>query len=360
VLLHRQHSLWQVPGRARASRYAALTPPRLRVGTKQDSRTTMHVLVFMIFSLARASCGWRTGGGHRCHCRAPPGVNSAEHPSFCESNRVLLQIRQKARQRSLGVHTCSPGRQTERLLCVSAPSDTERPRADQNGGSRAGSEHRPATLRDSACRVGPRQSRLGRTIPAGTARLVPGIRGQLPGRQAERFRMGPAVVLGQDLAEAAGPVRDGAAANLAARDRKTGNGHRETAGIGLAHRLHVASPARRTLRPPGAGRAADPAAVGGPGPRSYRPTPQSRLSFVERPVPASVTSPLSPVQRCRASQLWRNSREISSRSQRQKRMFTLRASMHKHTGRLILRLGHNRDCRTVTTRSPRITARRPA
>jgi len=35
--------------------------------------------------------------------------------------------------------------------------------------------------------------------------------------------MGPAVMPGQDLAETAGPVRDGAAADLAARDRKTGN-----------------------------------------------------------------------------------------------------------------------------------------
>ncbi len=42
----------------------------------------------------------------------------------------------------------------------------------------------------------------------------------LPGREAERFGMGPAVVLGQDLAEVAGPVRDGAAADLAARDRQ--------------------------------------------------------------------------------------------------------------------------------------------
>ncbi len=42
--------------------------------------------------------------------------------------------------------------------------------------------------------------------------------------------MGPAVVLGQGLAEATGPVRDGAVADLAARDRKTGDGHRETAG----------------------------------------------------------------------------------------------------------------------------------
>jgi hypothetical protein len=42
--------------------------------------------------------------------------------------------------------------------------------------------------------------------------------------------MGPAVVLGQDLAEVPGPVGDGAVADLAARDRKMGNGHREAAG----------------------------------------------------------------------------------------------------------------------------------
>ena len=42
--------------------------------------------------------------------------------------------------------------------------------------------------------------------------------------------MGPAVVLGQDLSEGAGPVRDGAVADLAAGDRKLGNGHREAAG----------------------------------------------------------------------------------------------------------------------------------
>ena len=39
--------------------------------------------------------------------------------------------------------------------------------------------------------------------------------GGLPGRDAERFGMGPAVVLGQDLTEAAGPVRHGALADLA-------------------------------------------------------------------------------------------------------------------------------------------------
>ena len=42
--------------------------------------------------------------------------------------------------------------------------------------------------------------------------------------------MGPAVVLGQDLTEAAGPVRHGALADLAAGDRQLRNGHREAAG----------------------------------------------------------------------------------------------------------------------------------
>jgi len=42
--------------------------------------------------------------------------------------------------------------------------------------------------------------------------------------------MGPAVVLGQDLGEGAGPVGDGALADLAAGDRQLGNGHREAAG----------------------------------------------------------------------------------------------------------------------------------
>jgi hypothetical protein len=55
-------------------------------------------------------------------------------------------------------------------------------------------------------------------------------RAGLLGRDAKRFGMGPAVVLGQDLAEAAGPVRDGAAADLATGDRQLGNGHREAAG----------------------------------------------------------------------------------------------------------------------------------
>jgi hypothetical protein len=53
--------------------------------------------------------------------------------------------------------------------------------------------------------------------------------GGLLGRDAERFGMGPAVVLGQDLAEAAGPVRHGAVADLATGDWQVGNAHRKVA-----------------------------------------------------------------------------------------------------------------------------------
>jgi hypothetical protein len=49
------------------------------------------------------------------------------------------------------------------------------------------------------------------------------------GGKAESFGMGPAVVLGQDLAEVTWPVRHGAPADLATRDRKLCNGHRITA-----------------------------------------------------------------------------------------------------------------------------------
>jgi hypothetical protein len=41
--------------------------------------------------------------------------------------------------------------------------------------------------------------------------------------------MGPAVVLGQDLGDGAGPVSDGPVADLAVGDRKLGNGHGKAA-----------------------------------------------------------------------------------------------------------------------------------
>ena len=62
-------------------------------------------------------------------------------------------------------------------------------------------------------------------------------RARLPGFELERFGAGLPVVLGQDLSEVTGPIRDGATANLAAGDRKPGNGYREAAGRSLAHLL---------------------------------------------------------------------------------------------------------------------------
>ena len=61
---------------------------------------------------------------------------------------------------------------------------------------------------------------------------VPGVMRRLRtllGGKAERFGMGPAVVLGQRFAEGAGPVGHGALADLAAGNRKLGDGDRETA-----------------------------------------------------------------------------------------------------------------------------------
>jgi Aldo/keto reductase family len=76
-----------------------------------------------------------------------------------------------------------------------------------------------AFIRDTSAWV------FGAAVPEGTR-----LRDRLPGCDVERFGMGPAVVLGQDLSEVAGPVRDRAVADLAVGDRKLGNGHREAAG----------------------------------------------------------------------------------------------------------------------------------
>jgi hypothetical protein len=54
-----------------------------------------------------------------------------------------------------------------------------------------------------------------------------GLGGWLTGRDGEHFWVDPAIMLGQDLAENAGRGGDGPAADLAARDRQMGNGHRE-------------------------------------------------------------------------------------------------------------------------------------
>ena len=82
---------------------------------------------------------------------------------------------------------------------------------------RGGSEHADTRVAQAA-------------LTGESLRQKSGLPDRLPGRQAELFGVGPAVVLGEHLAEAARPVRDGAVTNLAARDRKAGNGHRKTAG----------------------------------------------------------------------------------------------------------------------------------
>ena len=61
--------------------------------------------------------------------------------------------------------------------------------------------------------------------------------------------MGPTVVLGQNLADLPRPVGDGAAADLAARDRKLRHSHGEASGTWLAHHIHNASTVRVTLTP---------------------------------------------------------------------------------------------------------------
>jgi hypothetical protein len=51
----------------------------------------------------------------------------------------------------------------------------------------------------------------------------------LPESRVECFGMGPAIVLGEDLADSAGPVGDRAVTDLAARDRQLGDRHGEAA-----------------------------------------------------------------------------------------------------------------------------------
>lgn len=64
-----------------------------------------------------------------------------------------------------------------------------------------------------------RQAASGRESPATQRGTVSGFRGRRSLGEAERFGVGPAVVLGQDFADRAWPVGDGAVADLAVRNR---------------------------------------------------------------------------------------------------------------------------------------------
>jgi hypothetical protein len=91
------------------------------------------------------------------------------------------------------------------------------------GGSLRGActRGRPRFVTDGVLRPGARRgwSSWIRPRPATVPGVVRVFRDQLPGCEVERFGMCPAVMLCQDLAEVAGPVRDGLVAELAAGDR---------------------------------------------------------------------------------------------------------------------------------------------
>ena len=108
------------------------------------------------------------------------------------------------------------------LFCAHRMGGTEALFPPHIGGSTCGRSpgvgHAPSPLAFSGLargRVVPGPTEVG----DGTCGVVRGLRDRLPGCDVERFGMGPAVVLGQDLTEGAGPVRDGAVADLAAGDR---------------------------------------------------------------------------------------------------------------------------------------------
>jgi hypothetical protein len=89
---------------------------------------------------------------------------------------------------------------------------------------------RPLSITAGAVRPGLRPGRRGpgrRLRPADCAALG----GRLPGRDGEQFGVDLAVVLDQDLAEVARPVRDGVVAVLAACNGQLGNGNGDAAGI---------------------------------------------------------------------------------------------------------------------------------
>src|SRR5258707_14064291 len=119
-------------------------------------------------------------------------------------------------------------------------------RTDRRIYARALSMDRPRSVTAGVLRPSPaaRSSRADRG-PRLRERIG-GSPGSLPGRDAERFGVSAAVVLGQHLTEVAGPLGDGAVADLTARDRELGNGHGEAAGPCIAHHLYDASPVALT------------------------------------------------------------------------------------------------------------------
>ena len=97
------------------------------------------------------------------------------------------------------------------LFGVSATRTKDTRLAEHIGGSRCGPhEGWPHSVTAGALLPGSYKVTRGQSAPTTvTARNASSAR-RLLGREAERFGMGTAVVLSQNLTEAAGPVRDGA------------------------------------------------------------------------------------------------------------------------------------------------------
>ena len=177
------------------------------------AQATVHVVPHARSRGRKAPC-WPRGSASRCpHCGRRPGAHPGRGPRRPGPARGPPRPRRAAVTR--------PGRR--------APRPRPRPGL------------RPAVHPQ---RSGPRSVTAGVLRPGSAAKFVPGgqagsgicgtaLRASAAGDregEAGRSGMGPAGVPGHDLAEVAGPAGDGAVADLAARDRKMGNGHGEAAG----------------------------------------------------------------------------------------------------------------------------------
>jgi hypothetical protein len=112
---------------------------------------------------------------------------------------------------------------------------------EQNGGSSRVTPRVVSTLRDCWHACGPAQVRAGLADVCGGIASRVGA-GSVRGWGCRVLGVGPAVMLGQHLADVAGPVGEGTVAELAADDRQVSDGHREAAGTWRTHRLPSCQP----------------------------------------------------------------------------------------------------------------------
>ncbi len=212
---------WTVPDRGMLSLSPALSGP-------PASTEQLMSLCCQHRPAALARSGTRPAPRHQRRA-GDQAVSSSSLPGIT----VVLWMMAMPRR---GPLAACPGKRLPlaQISQIRAPADNavvSQPAA-HSGGSTRGPHHGSATFCRRRAFSGP-ALRQGRPRPAdarGGMADGAGLGGRLPGSDAERFGVGPAVVLGQNLAEVAGPVRDGAVAELAARDRKLGNGHRKAAG----------------------------------------------------------------------------------------------------------------------------------